>query len=46
MDLDGLDDDEHNEEALTEVSEFIRVAAMLIYQERVVARASEPSPES
>jgi uncharacterized protein YgfB (UPF0149 family) len=28
MDLDGLDDDEHNEEALTELSEFIRVAAM------------------
>ncbi|HSO82037.1 YecA family protein [Thiocapsa sp.] len=44
MDLDGLDDDEQNEEALTEVSEFIRVAAMTIYQERVVARA--PSPES
>ena len=44
MDLDGLDDDEQNEEALTEVSEFIRVAAMTIYQERVVARA--PAPES
>jgi hypothetical protein len=39
MDLDRLDDSEQNEEALTEVSEFIRVAAMTIYQERVVARA-------
>jgi uncharacterized protein len=38
MDLDRLDDSEQNEEALTEVSEFIRVAAMTIYQERVVAR--------
>jgi uncharacterized protein YgfB (UPF0149 family) len=44
MDLDRLDDDEQNEEALTELSEFIRVAAMTIYQERVVARA--PSSES
>ncbi len=42
MDLDGLDDDEHNEEALTEVSEFIRVAAMTIYQERVVVCAHAP----
>jgi uncharacterized protein YgfB (UPF0149 family) len=39
MDLDRLDDDEQNEEAFTEVSEFIRVAAMTIYQDRVVARA-------
>ena len=39
MELDRLDDDEQNEESLTEVSEFIRVAAMTIYQERVVARA-------
>ncbi len=42
MDLDRLDDDEQNEEALTEVSEFIRVAAMMIYQERVVARVHSP----
>jgi uncharacterized protein YgfB (UPF0149 family) len=42
MDLERLDDDEENEEALTEVSEFIRVAAMLMYQERVVARAALP----
>jgi uncharacterized protein len=40
MDLDKLDDDEENEEALTEVSEFIRMAAMLIHQERVVARGA------
>jgi uncharacterized protein len=37
MDLDRLEDDEQHEEALTEVSEYIRVAAMLIHQERVVA---------
>lgn len=43
MDLDRLDEDEQNEEALTEVSEFIRVAAMLMYQERVVARAAASS---
>ncbi|UHD14437.1 UPF0149 family protein [Thiocapsa bogorovii] len=42
MDLDRLDDDEQNEEALTEVSEFIRVAAMTIYLERVLARARQP----
>jgi uncharacterized protein YgfB (UPF0149 family) len=42
MDLDRLDEGEQNEEALTEVSEFIRVAAMLMYQERVVARAASP----
>lgn len=40
MDLDQLGDDEQNEEALTEVSEFIRMAAMLIYQERVGAHAA------
>ncbi len=40
MDLNQLGDDEQNEEALTEVSEFIRMAAMLIHQERVLARAA------
>jgi uncharacterized protein len=44
MDLDTLEDDEQNEEALTEVSEFIRMAAMLIHQERVVARAASSNP--
>ncbi|WP_295404862.1 UPF0149 family protein [uncultured Thiocystis sp.] len=34
MDLDDLDDAEENEEALAEVTEFIRVAAMLIHDER------------
>lgn len=34
MDLDDLDDAEENEEALAEVIEFIRVAAMLIHDER------------
>lgn len=34
MDLDDLDDSEDNEQALMEVVEFIRVAAMLIYEER------------
>ena len=34
MDLDNLDDAEENEEALAEVIEFIRVAAMLIHDER------------
>ncbi len=38
MDLDALDDSESNEEALTEVSEFVWVAAMLVYEERVAAR--------
>jgi uncharacterized protein YgfB (UPF0149 family) len=44
MDLDQLDEGEQNEEALTEVTEFIRVAAMLVYQEHVVARAASPKP--
>lgn len=38
MDLDDLDESEENELALTEVTEFIRVAAMLIHDERAVAR--------
>lgn len=39
MDLDDLDDTEENEQALTEVTEFIRVAAMLIHDERIDPRA-------
>jgi hypothetical protein len=35
MDLDALEDAEENEEALTEVAEFVWVAAMLVYEERV-----------
>jgi hypothetical protein len=39
LDLDALDDAEENEAALTEITEFVRVAAMLLYQERVLDRA-------
>jgi uncharacterized protein YgfB (UPF0149 family) len=34
MDLDALGEGEENEEALSELQEFIRVAAMLIFEER------------
>ena len=34
LDLEGLDEDEDNEEALVELQEFVWVAAMLIYEER------------
>jgi uncharacterized protein len=49
MDLDELEDSEENEQALAEVSEFIRVAAMLIHHERAVARSetrAEPASAS
>jgi uncharacterized protein len=36
LDLSALDDGEENEAALTEITEFVRVAAMLLYQERVL----------
>jgi uncharacterized protein len=39
MDLDALDDNEENEAALAEVTEFVRIAAMLIREERSVRRA-------
>ena len=38
LDLENLDDGEDNEDALTEVVEFVWVAAMLVYEERVAAR--------
>lgn len=38
LDLDALDDHEENEEALTELIEFIRVSAMWIYEERANVR--------
>ncbi len=44
LDLDRLDEDEQHEEALTEVIEFIRIAVLLIYQERVLARAGGHQP--
>jgi uncharacterized protein YgfB (UPF0149 family) len=34
MDLNDLDDDQANEEALAEIIEFVRVAALLIYEDR------------
>lgn len=38
MDLDDLDECEDNEKALTEITELVRVAAMLVYEERAHAR--------
>ncbi|MCB2261695.1 MAG: UPF0149 family protein [Candidatus Thiosymbion ectosymbiont of Robbea hypermnestra] len=34
LDLQDLDDSEVNEQALTELTEFVRVAAMLVYEEQ------------
>lgn len=45
LDLDALDDGEENEAALTEITEFVRVAAMLLYQERVLD-AAPPAGEA
>ena len=39
MDLDDLEETEDNEQALAEVIEFVRVAAMLIHHERAIARS-------
>ncbi|BCU08189.1 hypothetical protein Atep_28660 [Allochromatium tepidum] len=39
MDLDDLEETEDNEQALAEVIEFVRVAAMLIHHERTIARS-------
>ena len=38
LDLEDLDEGEDNEDALTEIVEFLWVAAMLVYEERVAAR--------
>nr|WP_295435388.1 UPF0149 family protein [uncultured Thiodictyon sp.] len=38
LDLNQLQEDEENEAALTELTEFVWVAAMLIYEERVAPR--------
>lgn len=38
LDLDQLSESEEDESALTELLEFVRVAAMLVYEERMVAR--------
>jgi len=37
MDLDRLEESEENEDALTQLAEFVWVAAMLVYEERVAA---------
>ena len=42
MDLDALGEGEEEEQALTELTEFVWVAAMLIYEERVSARRGPP----
>lgn len=34
LDLDDLEDSEDNEQALMELTEFVRVAAMLVYEEQ------------
>ena len=39
MDLDAVEDDEESEDALIEITEFIWVAAMLVYEERVAGPA-------
>jgi uncharacterized protein YgfB (UPF0149 family) len=41
-----LEEDEENELALTEIAEFVRVAAMLVYQERVMEGGSQPERRS
>lgn len=38
LDLEDLGEGEDNEDALTEIVEFLWVAAMLVYEERVAAR--------
>ena len=42
LDLDQLTECEEDESALTELIEFVRVAAMLVYEERVVAPRGVP----
>jgi uncharacterized protein YgfB (UPF0149 family) len=46
MDLQELDDDDQNEEAFAEVSEFVRIAAILIHQERVLGQRAEWGPRA
>jgi uncharacterized protein YgfB (UPF0149 family) len=38
MDIEDLAEGEDNEDALTEIVEFLWVAAMLVYEERVCAK--------
>ncbi len=44
LDLGALDEGEDNEAALTELSEFVWVAAMLLYHERVLEPAEPAEP--
>ena len=44
MDLDALEDSEENEQALAELIEFVRVAAMLIYHEQPARRVAPETP--
>lgn len=44
MDLDALDESEENEEALMEVTEFVRVAAMVIHDERSAPKEATKKP--
>jgi uncharacterized protein YgfB (UPF0149 family) len=43
MDLDDLDDEQANEEALTEIVEFIRVAAQLMIEEQTPGASAAAS---
>jgi uncharacterized protein len=42
LDLSALEEGEENEAALAEITEFVRVAAMLLYQERVLDPVRPP----
>lgn len=46
MDLSDLEDDEENADALTEITEYIWVAAMLIYEERVTGPAERKARQA
>jgi len=41
LDLQDLDDSEANEQALTELTEFVRVAAMLVYEEQTRSQGAD-----
>lgn len=44
MDLDDLDDDETNEQALSDVVEFVRVAALLLHEEGAASTVADHTP--
>lgn len=43
MDLNDLDDDESNEQAFSDVVEFIRIASILLYEEAVMITDQPPA---